>query len=836
MKKMLTKMGASSLAALMAVGVPAVSTVPVLADSPDDGITIGKTEGDGAVASLLDGATPAAKTLDVYFVTAYDEQAGEGGLFTGHHPEEIQGSVSGNVVNLQYASSVKEDSGVKVEVWKLSYELGSETVGRVLNLNVAEGEKFFGWFDCDGNPVTQGTSLTDGAVYYASFNSNLVKENADLVSDVVGSVSGEVDEIPDAPVEDAETTTVSFQLDESKGTFEHLDQLYVDGVSGVSFGTDGILSVSYEGNKPIVLPHVVPADGYVFEGWQVGMGHEVTTETEIHEGDVITAVFSEEKPEQEIVSASFKVNTHHGTLDTAPLYDEDGSLKDGIFATTMSGDGSVLDIQYVGTPVAMPNVIPVGEATFDGWVLDDGTVLEDASQIADGAVYSAVLNPIKDEPENPGDGDDTEDPGQKPGDGDDTENPGDGDDTEKPGDGDDTENPGDKPGDGDNTEDPGQKPGDGDETPDDDTDAETKYTVWGTDVNGQELELAVEPETTLAELTNMLGYENVADWVLSQEAGKISFADDTKPVSEMTVAQLADQIAVGGDITVEFLDADGEVIDTRVLRAGEYEDELIMAPVEDTEDPGNKPGDGDNTEDPGQKPDDGDDTEKPGDGDDTEKPGNKPGDDGQKPSDGNQTDDKDDGKDDTIYSGTYTLILTRVDDKGDKEEGATVTVKGNNTLAELAEALQYPDITDFAMRQASGSSVDVNGQTKLGDIFKALENGEVQLLFYQDGGFYMSLILSPVPDKENTYTAIESKDEKATLRTTSQIEEDMKKGKGEGESTDNTVSKSGKGDSVAPGVQTDDTNTLAVYGVAGGAIAITAGLGVVIYRKKFMPV
>ena len=463
MKKMLTKMGASSLAALMAVGVPAVSTVPVLADSPDDGITIGKTEGDGAVASLLDGATPAAKTLDVYFVTAYDEQAGEGGLFTGHHPEEIQGSVSGNVVNLQYPSSVKEDSGVKVEVWKLSYELGSETVGRVLSLNVAEGEKFFGWFDCDGNPVTQGTSLTDGAVYYASFNSNLVKENADLVSDVVGSVSGEVDEIPDAPVEDAETTTVSFQLDESKGTFEHLDQLYVDGVSGVSFGTDGILSVSYEGNKPIVLPHVVPADGYVFEGWQVGMGHEVTTETEIHEGDVITAVFSEEKPEQEIVSASFKVNTHHGTLDTAPLYDEDGSLKDGIFATTMSGDGSVLDIQYVGTPVAMPNVIPVGEATFDGWVLDDGTVLEDASQIADGAVYSAVLNPIKDEPENPGDGDDTEDPGQKPGDGDDTENPGDGDDTEKPGDGDDTENPGDKPGDGDNTEDPGQKPGDGDE-------------------------------------------------------------------------------------------------------------------------------------------------------------------------------------------------------------------------------------------------------------------------------------------------------------------------------------------------------------------------------------
>ena len=801
MKKMLTKMGASSLAALMAVGVPAVSTVPVLADSPDDGITIGKTEGDGAVASLLDGATPAAKTLDVYFVTAYDEQAGEGGLFTGHHPEEIQGSVSGNVVNLQYASSVKEDSGVKVEVWKLSYELGSETVGRVLSLNVAEGEKFFGWFDCDGNPVTQGTSLTDGAVYYASFNSNLVKENADLVSDVVGSVSGEVDEIPDAPVEDAETTTVSFQLDESKGTFEHLDQLYVDGVSGVSFGTDGILSVSYEGNKPIVLPHVVPADGYVFEGWQVGMGHEVTTETEIHEGDVITAVFSEEKPEQEIVSASFKVNTHHGTLDTAPLYDEDGSLKDGIFVTTMSEDGSVLDIQYVGTPVAMPNVIPVGEATFDGWVLDDGTVLEDASQIADGAVYSAVLNPIKDEPENPGDGDDTEDPGQKPGDGDDTENPGDGDDTEKPGDGDDTEKPGDKPGDGDNTEDPGQKPGDGDETPDDDTDAETKYTVWGTDVNGQELELAVEPETTLAELTNMLGYENVADWVLSQEVGKISFADDTKPVSEMTVAQLADQIAVGGDITVEFLDAEGEVIDTRVLRAGEYEDELIMAPVEDTEDPGNKPGD-----------------------------------DGQKPSDGNQTDDKDDGKDDTIYSGTYTLILTRVDDNGDKEEGATVTVKGNNTLAELAEALQYPDITDFAMRQASGSSVDVNGQTKLGDIFKALESGEVQLLFYQDGGFYMSLILSPVPDKENTYTAIESKDEKATLRTTSQIEEDMKKGKGEGESTDNTVSKSGKGDSVAPGVQTDDTNTLAVYGVAGGAIAITAGLGVVIYRKKFMPV
>lgn len=820
MKKMLTKMGASSLAALMAVGVPAVSTVPVLADSPDDGITIGKTEGDGAVASLLDGATPAAKTLDVYFVTAYDEQAGEGGLFTGHHPEEIQGAVSGNVVDLQYASSTKEDSGVKVEVWKLSYELGSETVGRVLSLNVAEGEKFFGWFDCDGSPVTQGTALTDGAVYYASFNSNLVKKNADLVSDVVGSVSGEVDEIPDAPEEDAETTTVSFQLDESKGTFEHLDQLYVDGVSAVSFGTDGILSVSYEGNKPIVLPHVVPADGYVFEGWQVGMGHEVTTETEIHEGDVITAVFSEEKPEQEIVSASFKVNTHHGTLDTAPLYDEDGSLKDGIFATTMSGDGSVLDIQYVGTPAAMPNVIPVGEATFDGWVLDDGTVLEDASQIADGAVYSAVLNPIKDE--EPDDGDDTEDPGQKPGDGDDTENPGD-----KPGDGD-TENPGDKPGDGDNTEDPGQEPGDGDETPDDDQDVTDKYTVWGTDVNGQELELAVEPETTLAELTNMLGYENVADWVLSQEAGKISFADDTKPVSEMTVAQLADQIAVGGDITVEFLDAEGEVMDTRVLRAGEYEDELVMAPVEDTEDPGNKPGDGDNTEDPGQKPDDGDDTEKPGDGNNT-------GDNGQKP-----TDDKDNGKDedkdDTIYSGTYTLILTRVDDNGDKEEGATVTVKGNNTLAELAEALQYPDITDFAMRQASGSSVDVNGQTKLGDIFKALENGEVQLLFYQDGGFYMSLILSPVPDKENTYTAIESKDEKATLRTTSQIKDDMKKGKGEGESTDNTVSKSGKGDSVAPGVQTDDTNTLAVYGVAGGAIAITAGLGVVIYRKKFMPV
>lgn len=817
MKKMLTKMGASSLAALMAVGVPAVSTVPVLADSPDDGITIGKTEGDGAVASLLDGATPAAKTLDVYFVTAYDEQAGEGGLFTGHHPEEIQGAVSGNVVDLQYASSTQEDSGVKVEVWKLSYELGSETVGRVLSLNVAEGEKFFGWFDCDGSPVTQGTALTDGAVYYASFNSNLVKESVDLVSDVVGSVSGEVDEIPDAPVEDAETTTVSFQLDESKGTFEHLDQLYVDGVSSVCFGTDGILSVSYEGNKPIVLPHVVPADGYVFEGWQVGMGHEVTTETEIHEGDVITAVFSEEKPEQEIVSASFKVNTHHGTLDTAPLYDEDGSLKDGIFATTMSGDGSVLDIQYVGTPAAMPNVIPVGEATFDGWVLDDGTVLEDASQIADGAVYSAVLNPIKDE--EPDDGDDTEDPGQKPGDGDDTENPGD-----KPGDGDDIENPGDKPGDGDNTEDPGQEPGDGDETPDDDQDVTDKYTVWGTDVNGQELELAVEPETTLAELTNMLGYENVADWVLSQEAGKISFADDTKPVSEMTVAQLADQIAVGGDITVEFLDAEGEVMDTRVLRAGEYEDELVMAPVEDTEDPGNKPGDGDNTEDPGQKPDDGDDTEKPGDGNNT-------GDNGQKP-----TDDKDEDKDDTIYSGTYTLILTRVDDNGDKEEGATVTVNGNNTLAELAEALQYPDITDFAMRQASGSSVDVNGRTKLGDIFKALENGEVQLLFYQDGGFYMSLILSPVPDKENTYTAIESKDEKATLRTTSQIEDDMKKGKGEGESTDNTVSKSGKGDSVAPGVQTDDTNTLAVYGVAGGAIAITAGLGVVIYRKRFMPV
>lgn len=33
------------------------------------------------------------------------------------------------------------------------------------------------------------------------------------------------------------------------------------------------------------------------------------------------------------------------------------------------------------------------------------------------------------------------------------------------------------------------------------------------------------------------------------------------------------------------------------------------------------------------------------------------------------------------------MILTRVDDNGDTEEGATVTVKGNNTLAELAEAL-----------------------------------------------------------------------------------------------------------------------------------------------------
>lgn len=199
--------------------------------------------------------------------------------------------------------------------------------------------------------------------------------------------------------------------------------------------------------------------------------------------------------------------------------------------------------------------------------------------------------------------------------------------------------------------------------------------------------------------------------------------------------------------------------------------------------------------------------------------GQKPND-GQKPEDGN----KDPNAEENQNAKKYTLKVSTVDGKTfDATVNDTSTIK--DLMDKFAEqGVNCKNLAKVTMKQAKTDEVafDVNKTVK--DVVALLTKGDVQLIGYGEDGKAVGCAVISLTEKDGVIKVVFSKDTNVTLRTAEDIKNDGK-GKGEG------VSQEGKGDGVAPSVQTADSNAIIVYSVAAGLLVLSVG-GYVVYTKK----
>ena len=846
MKNKLSKIGATSLAAVMAFGGPAVS---VLA-SPDvtDDTTMGKeANGFQPLANLLgaedgfttDGVDKKEQLIPVHFVTVGDETAG--GVFEASSKGEL--SVSEGVKDAVLQKGIRQtpDGDVRnVAVWTFYYNKDAKGLGTLPSIMVAEGDTFNGFVDSNADKVTEETVPADGEIYYAGYTSNLTYEELDFIKELIDRQDT--------------TTSVTWKLDKTMGQLAEVTG--DDVVSAVlSKEKDNLVTEYKLSADKIVVPEVTALEGYTFKGWVKEGTDEAFDQAKVMDGDTYVAkleavqVTPDPEPESEDIAFRYHKNetevvdfklgkdaSLQALCDWANQAGLDFSKVKG-FTTAGVQDGA--DVEWKLDAKLADVFAHVGKSGMKLSAHDENSkvFMELHFKNEDGVLGFTIAHKDVTEPETPVEetfmahvtlGDKYVDLKSS-----------------------------------------------GGVSLASAMALLDQYGIATKDVarlaivdGGKETELATD--TTVADFVKLMtgekliirGYQKdnkllgEATMTAGKEANQFNIdikvveleepspepeeqtykvvyhkADDKtvefKVPKTATWKEFRDVIAkeiTGFDKITGFVAAgvqDGKDVklgldekvanifdkvgETGVKIAAHDEKGTVLAELHFKNEEG---GLGFTVAFKDAKPEDG---EKPGD----EKPNDeKPN--GEKP-DGGQVD----------QGLTYLINLT--DTKGN-----TSTVKGVKSIhtwgdfaKQIADAklMDWSDVAKWTLKQAKASERAIGADTKMKEIVDLLKDGDVQVTAYDKDGKALGCAVLTANGKENSFDVLLSKDTNVTLRTAEEI---SNKGKGEG------VSQEGKGDGVAPSVQTADSNALLIYSVAAGTLVLAIG-GYVVYQRKVKP-
>ena len=282
-KKMLTKVGTSTLATLLAVGAPvSVMATPKTESSEGavDEIVLNEasTEDAEAVASLLkleaDGDLKHDQLIAVHFVTGYDNDAKRGGLFTATKPSEFGAPES--VAEAVYQRQSQEVAGKvqQAHVWTVYYRADAAKLEKLPDLEVMEGETFHGWLNSNGEAVTADTLPKNGDVYFANYTSNVTYEYNALIQEMIQR--------------EQSTSSVIYELDTEMGAFGVAE---MDGAVDfdMSYGKDRLF-VAYDNTAASFgAPEVMAKEGHEFLGWFKEGTDTKFDSSKVEDGDVYVA-------------------------------------------------------------------------------------------------------------------------------------------------------------------------------------------------------------------------------------------------------------------------------------------------------------------------------------------------------------------------------------------------------------------------------------------------------------------------------------------------------------------------------------------------------------------
>ena len=846
MKNKLSKIGATSLAAVMAFGGPAVS---VLA-SPDvtDDTTMGKeANGFQPLANLLgaedgfttDGVDKKEQLIPVHFVTVGDETAG--GVFEASSKGEL--SVSEDVKDAVLQKGIRQtpDGDVRnVAVWTFYYNKDAKGLGTLPSIMVAEGDTFNGFVDSNADKVTEETVPADGEIYYAGYTSNLTYEELDFIKELIDRQDT--------------TTSVTWKLDKTMGQLAEVTG--DDVVSAVlSKEKDNLVTEYKLSADKIVVPEVTALEGYTFKGWVKEGTDEAFDQAKVMDGDTYVAkleavqVTPDPEPESEDIAFRYHKNetevvdfklgkdaSLQALCDWANQAGLDFSKVKG-FTTAGVQDGA--DVEWKLDAKLADVFAHVGKSGMKLSAHDENSkvFMELHFKNEDGVLGFTIAHKDVTEPETPVEetfmahvtlGDKYVDLKSS-----------------------------------------------GGVSLASAMALLDQYGIATKDVarlaivdGGKETELATD--TTVADFVKLMtgekliirGYQKdnkllgEATMTAGKEANQFNIdikvveleepspepeeqtykvvyhkADDKtvefKVPKTATWKEFRDTIAKeitgfdkitgfvatgvqdGKDVKLGLDEKVANIFDkvgeTGVKIAAHDEKGTVFAELHFKNEEG---GLGFTVAFKDAKPEDGG---KPGD----EKPNDeKPN--GEKP-DGGQVD----------QGLTYLINLT--DTKGN-----TSTVKGVKSIhtwgdfaKQIADAklMDWSDVAKWTLKQAKASERAIGADTKMKEIVDLLKDGDVQVTAYDKDGKALGCAVLTANGKENSFDVLLSKDTNVTLRTAEEI---SNKGKGEG------VSQEGKGDGVAPSVQTADSNALLIYSVAAGTLVLAIG-GYVVYQRKVKP-
>lgn len=282
-KKMLTKVGTSTLATLLAVGAP----VSVMATPKTEGsegavdeivLNEASTEDAEAVASLLkleaDGDLKHDQLIAVHFVTGYDNDAKRGGLFTATKPSEFGAPESVAEAVYQRQSQEVDGKVQQAHVWTVYYRADSVKLEKLPDLEVMEGETFNGWLNSNGEAVTADTLPKNGDVYFANYTSNVTYEYNALIQEMIQR--------------EQSTSSVIYELDTEMGAFGVAE---MDGAVDfdMSYGKDRLF-VAYDNTAAFFgAPEVMAKEGHEFLGWFKEGTDTKFDSSKVEDGDVYVA-------------------------------------------------------------------------------------------------------------------------------------------------------------------------------------------------------------------------------------------------------------------------------------------------------------------------------------------------------------------------------------------------------------------------------------------------------------------------------------------------------------------------------------------------------------------
>lgn len=846
MKNKLSKIGATSLAAVMAFGGPAVS---VLA-SPDvtDDTTMGKeANGFQPLANLLgaedgfttDGVDKKEQLIPVHFVTVGDETAG--GVFEASSKGEL--SVSEDVKDAVLQKGIRQtpDGDVRnVAVWTFYYNKDAKGLGTLPSIMVAEGDTFNGFVDSNADKVTEETVPADGEIYYAGYTSNLTYEELDFIKELIDRQDT--------------TTSVTWKLDKTMGQLAEVTG--DDVVSAVlSKEKDNLVTEYKLSAEEIVVPEVTALEGYTFKGWVKEGTDEAFDQAKVMDGDTYVAkleavqVTPDPEPESEDIAfryhknetevVDFKLGKDASLQALCDWANQAGLDFSKVKGFTAAGVQDGADVEWKLDAKLADVFAHVGEAGMKLSAHDENSkvFMELHFKNEDGVLGFTIAHKDVTEPETPveetfmahvtlGDkyvdlkssggvslasamalldqyGIATKDvarlaivDGEK-----------------------ETELATDTTvadfvklmtGEkliirgyqkdnkllGEATMTAGKEANQFNidikvvelEEPSPEPEEQT-YKVVYHKADDKTVEFKVPKTATWKEFRDAIAKEITGfDKITGFVATGVQDGKDVKLGLDEKVANIFDKVGETG-VKIAAHDEKGTVLAELHFKNEEGGLGFTVAFKDAKPEDGGKPGD-----------------EKPND----EKPN------GEKP-DGGQVD----------QGLTYLINLT--DTKGN-----TSTVKGVKSIhtwgdfaKQIADAklMDWSDVAKWTLKQAKASERAIGADTKMKEIVDLLKDGDVQVTAYDKDGKALGCAVLTANGKENSFDVLLSKDTNVTLRTAEEI---SNKGKGEG------VSQEGKGDGVAPSVQTADSNALLIYSVAAGTLVLAIG-GYVVYQRKVKP-